>query len=307
MSSFPSNLPSQAFDPRVVNVTITLQGKNYVFDNTDPALAIYTTGLEVIGPSMSTCECRIYNLTKTLRNEIMSLGSPLLNRPPTAANFNQPLDTRPILTLSAGRQSTGTKQIFTGNIVTAEMTQPPDIGIVLRALTNYAATLYLLNSPLPNPSTLEAISSAIATQCNLALDYQGPDIQVDNYTFNGTLQSNIIKLNRIGGVHAWVDATKKVLHVKEADKNLKNLNFTLNSASGLVGIPQITEAGVVTRCMFNTALELGGGITIDSVMNPPANGTYGIAQLGYEIATRDQPFWNNLYCVNLAAYVGSFS
>ena len=62
-------------------------------------------------------------------------ASPLLGAPSNNPAFKYTqMATRPpvILNLKVGRASTGTSLLFTGNVMSCELTQPPDIGIALR-------------------------------------------------------------------------------------------------------------------------------------------------------------------------------
>ncbi|HZZ80040.1 MAG TPA: hypothetical protein VFE62_16120 [Gemmataceae bacterium] len=294
---------ASAFDPRIVQIELQLPGQTVTFDNQNPSLAIYASGSKFGTANMNTCECRIFNLTKQLRNQILTLASPLLAPPannPAAAlpNPRQPV----ILNLKVGRVSTGTFLLFTGNVITCEVTQPPDIGIVLRSLTNNYNMSLLLGLQQPAVSRLSEIAQVIAQNNGLFLDFEATDKNINNYSFTGSLQNNIVKLNQMGGVQAGVD--NQTLWVIDAGKARKNTGFTITDSSGMVGIPQVTEQGVTVRVMINSAIQIGGSVTINSTSNPAANGTFKVAKMDYEIASRDQPFWYTLLCSNLGVFQG---
>lgn len=294
--------PTAAFDQRIVEVDLILPTGTYTFSNQNPSLAIYTFGTKFGSANMNTCECRIFNLTRQLRNEILTLASPLLNRPANAPNTNQASGIRPILNLKVGRQSTGSFLLFTGTVITCEMTQPPDIGIVLRSLTNAVNTFFLYGINMPANTLLSEIAQSIALQNNLFLDFEATDRQIGNYSYTGSLQYNIQKLNEIGGIVAGVD--NQTLWVTNAGKARKNTGFTISESTGMVGIPQVTDQGVTVRSMINSAIQIGGSVTINSIMNPAANGTFQVVKMDYEVASRDQPFWYTLLCSNLAFFEG---
>jgi hypothetical protein len=294
---------SVAFDPRVVEVEIVLPtGETYTFANQNPSLAIYASGSKFCSANQNTCECRIFNLTRELRNAILTLASPLLappaNSPVAAANPRPPV----ILNLKVGRVSTGTFLLFTGNVIACEMTQPPDIGIVLRSLTNNYNTAIIENIQFPAITNLSGIAGAIAQKNGLFLDFEATDKQIGNYSYAGSLQQNVQKLNEMGGVQAGVD--NQTLYVINASSARKNTGFTISESTGMVGIPQVTAQGVTVRVMINSAIQIGGAVTIQSVMNPAANGTFKVAKIDYEIASRDQPFWYVLLCSNQGIFQG---
>lgn len=43
--------------------------------------------------------------------------------------------------------------------------------------------------------------------------------------------------------------------------------------------------------LFDNQTVLGGGINITSKLNPAANGAYTVFKLGFELASRDTPFY----------------
>jgi hypothetical protein len=291
---------ASAFDPRVVEIDLELPGQTYTFRNQDPSLSIYASGTKFGSASMNSCDCRIFNLTKQLRNEILTLASPLLAPPPNnpAAAPRKPV----VLSLKVGRVSTGTFLLFTGNVVTCEVTQPPDIGIVLRSLTNSYNMSLLLGLQQPAVTRLSEIAQAVAQSNGLFLDFEATDKNVGNYSFTGSLQNNVVRLNQMGGVQAGVD--NNTLWVINAGSARKNTGFTVTDSTGMVGIPQVTDQGVTVRVMIHPAIQVGGTVTIKSLTNPAANGTFKVAKMDYEIATRDQPFWYTLLCSNLGVFQG---
>jgi hypothetical protein len=296
---------SSAFDYRLVEVDIAIADQTYTFSGD---YFIYATGTKFGCATMNSCSLRIDNLTRELRNTILTLASPLLSPPannPAAANSNNPNRAPVVLTLSVGRQSTGKFLLFKGDVFSCEMTQPPDIGIVLRSLTNNYQTSLLANIQQPATTLLSEISQTIAIQMGLFLDFEATDKNIDNYSFTGSNQGNLDKLNQMGSIQAGVD--NDTLWVINAGTARKNTGFTISEASGMVGIPQVTDQGVTVKVMINSAILIGGQVTIQSIMNPAANGTFKVAKMDYEIASREQPFWYTLLCSNIGLFQGSTS
>ena len=121
--------------------------------------------------------------------------------------------------------------------------------------------------------------------------------------FDSVVSKNVDKLNQMGGVQAGVD--NGTLWVINAGAVRKNTGFTISDSTGMVGIPQVTSEGVTVRVMINSAILIGGEVTINSVTNPAANGTFKVMKMDYEIASRDQPFWYTLLCSNPLQYQGT--
>ena len=59
----------------------------------------------------------------------------------------------------------------------------------------------------------------------------------------------------------------------------------------MIGIPEFTEQGVKVKFLVDNQTKLGGGIEIRSVQYPATNGQYSIYKLGFQIASREQPFY----------------
>jgi hypothetical protein len=288
-----------AFDGRLIEVDIQLPtGETYTFNNANPALAIYACGSKFASAIMNSCECRIYNLTRQLRNTILTLASPLIIRPP-----GQPAKQPVLMTLKAGRQSYGTTTFYQGNVISCNVTQPPDIGITLRALANNFQMSIIGNFQFPANTLLSEISQQVAQAQGLTLDFEATDKQINNFSFTGAQNNLIQKLNEAGGVQAYED--NGVLVVLNSGSSRKGANITISESTGMVGIPQVTEQGVAVRVMFNPLIQLGGTVTINSLINPAANGQFKVLKIDYEIATRDQPFWMTLWCSNFAYGTGA--
>jgi hypothetical protein len=298
MSTMPNSGPPSAFDPRLIQIDIILPGgETYSFQD----LAIYATGTKFGNANQNSCECRIYNLTPQLRNQILTLASPLLSPPPNSpsAGPRKPV----VLNLKVGRQSSGTFLLFTGNVISCEVTQPPDIGIVLRSLTNNYNMSVMMGIEQPAITNLSDVCQAIALQNGLFLDFEATDKKIDNYSFTGSLQNHLARINQMGGIQAGAD--NNTLWVINAGSVRRNSGFLISEATGMVGIPQVTDQGVTVRGMINSAIIVGGSVTINSVTNPAANGTFKVAKIDYELATRDQPFWYTLLCSNIGIFQGT--
>lgn len=279
---------SSAFDKRLISVTIDFpDGTNQTFDQ---GFAIYAQGSLFGNALQSSCELRIYNLTRELRNYLITKASPLLKQ-------RTPIT----MSLNVGRESYGTFLLFIGNMISCEVTQPPDIGVVLRSLTNNYFTGAILSTQQPAITLLSQIAASVAASMKLTLAFFANDQQIDNHSFTAGATYGIDKLNQYG-VHAFVDKDGKTLVVLNPGQARPGSPFILNESTGMIGIPQVTDQGVNANMMIANGIRLGGNVTIQSVINPAANGTYVIRKLNFEVASRDQPFWYTLVTSNLAPY-----
>src|SRR4051812_502184 len=104
-------------DPRIVRVGIEVNGQLKIYEG----LAITATGTKYANANQNECEIKIANLDKETREFILTETSPF--------NRNK---TKKVLTLDAGRKSTGVSRVFVGNISKSSPSQPPDISITLK-------------------------------------------------------------------------------------------------------------------------------------------------------------------------------
>ncbi len=281
---------ADAFDPRIVQVSIVFPDETLVFEG----LSIYASGRKFLSALQNTCECRILNLTKEHRNYILSRTSPL-NRPRQLIQ----------MALRVGRQSYGTFTLFNGYITLSSATQPPDIGICLTSLTNNFEVGVILGDTQSSLTQLSAIAQNIAKNNNLTLDFQATDKQIENYSYNGSTAYQIKTLNQMGDIIASVD--NGVLTVVNAGAATNKGTRLISAATGMVGIPQFSQKGVIVKMMVDNTVQLGNRVTVQSETLPAANGDYIVQGIGFEVASRDQQFFYTLDCisVNNSLYAGT--
>src|SRR4051812_38984462 len=95
---------ASAFDPRLIEVDLQFPtGGSYTF-NQD--FAIHACGTRFTNATQSACELKLFNLTRDLRNTLITNSSPLGNR----RNL-------PNVNLKIGRQSYGTFLLYTGKVI----------------------------------------------------------------------------------------------------------------------------------------------------------------------------------------------
>jgi hypothetical protein len=280
---------SSAFDSRLIEVDIVLPDATLTFTQD---FAIYANGQKFFSTNAAVCECRIFNLTPSQRNQIITLASPL----------KQPR-TKVLMNVKVGRVSTGLSLLYTGQVILADVMQPPDIGIVLRSLANNFLTGQIENVQYAANSSITQIAEGTAKAGGWNLNNQCTSKTINNFGYTGTPLDGVEKLNQMGAIQACVD--NGTLIITDASKAVNGAAYVLNSSTGMVGIPQVTDQGVIVKMMINNTIQIGGSVTVQSTTNQAANGTYKIMQIEYEIASRDQPFWYTLVCSNLGLFNGT--
>lgn len=272
-----------AFDSRIVQVSILFPEGALLLEG----LSIYAIGQKFQGAAFNTCECRIYNLTKEQRNYILSRTSPL----------NNPRTPIPMV-LSVGRESYGTFELFSGYIQKSSTTQPPDIGITLVALTNSFLVGTLLSETQPATTQLRIIAQSIADNNGLILNFLATDKQINNYCTSGCAAYQVDDINKMGGIVAGVEGG--VLTVTDVGQPTNAGSRIISAATGMVGIPEFWENGVIVKMMIDNTVQLGNKITLQSMQVPAANGDYIVIAILYDVASRDQQFFYTLTCLSMS-------
>ena len=262
-------------DPRVVKVTIDVNGRPKTY--TSP-LFITVNGTKYGNALQNECEVVLANLDRETQDYILTETSPYnLNRTPK------------IVTVEAGRVSYGTALIFRGNVVVSSLTQPPDIGVILKCLTGNFIKGNVITRNQPGQATLSQISAQVAQDTGTVLNFQATNRNIANYSFGGLALKQVDVLGALGGINVFID--DDTLVVKNAFIPLTNSLRILSAQTGMVEIPQFTEQGVRVKFLLDNRTTLGGALRIISTQYPATNGDYVIYKLGFQIATRDTPFY----------------
>lgn len=267
------------FDPRILRVEIEFEGGSKVYEG---PMRIQVAGSKTVTATQNQATIAISNLTKEARDYIMT-------------NCNQALlmnyKVRRVR-ITAGRESFGTWKVFEGDIVSASLSQPPDVTITLRVATNAVDKSKWWSFVNTGAITLEKIVTEAAA--SLGLSYR-IDEKVDKakviprFTFNGPMTAIIIRIQELANVRAYVD--DDTLVVTNWDSGLSNTIVEVNQYSGMVGIPEMTEYGVKVKMLADRNIVLGGAMRLVSEMVPALNADYVITRLDYDLSTRDQAFY----------------
>lgn len=268
-------MPVQALDERIVKVTIEVNGQLKTYSS---PFAITINGTKYANALQNEAEITLENLDRTTQDYLLTETSPY--------NSNR---TPKTVIVEAGRVSYGTAVIYRGNIVTASVSQPPDIGVTLRCLTGNFVKGSVISRSQPGQTTLSQITAAIAQDQGTLHSFQATDKNIGNYQFSGATSDQIALLNTYGNINAFID--DNTLYVKDAMVPLTGVVRILNAETGMIGIPEFTEWGIKVKFFIDNRTALGGALQITSVQYPAVNGTYVIYKLSFQIASRDTPFY----------------
>jgi len=262
-------------DQRLLRVTIQVDGENRVYTE---ELNIHVEGSKTANDTQNECTVEIENLSRDVRNYILTETSPFnKNRTPKR------------LIVEAGRVSTGLSRLFVGEIISASPTQPPNIGLTMKAQTGAFQKGKLVARTGKAKENLSELSKKAAADIESTLEFEATDKTIANYSYSGAALGQIPELSRTGGVDVFQD--DETLVVKDAGKPRKDRVKIINADTGMIGIPEVTERGVKVQFLFDMDTHLGGAIDLKSELNPSLDGKYTIYKLDFELASRDTPFY----------------
>lgn len=286
---------TSAFDPRIVRVGIQIENDFLVFENVD----IRVQGQKFASPTQNVCNVKISNLTRAQRNYILTKATPI-------SSPNKPNITPIYVTVDVGRQSYGTFRLFEGECYASTVTHPPDIGIMLRSLTNSFALGVIEAVSFGAITPLQTIAQTIADKNGLILNYRVKENNksIANFSCTGAVGRLIEKLQLVGNIRAYVDNKTLIITDKAGFSN--DTTFNLSMETGMVGVPQATESGATAVMLIDPRIQIGGRVAIKSQINPAVNGdNYNVTQLTFDVANRDNPFFYTLLCSNWALAQGT--
>lgn len=263
-----------SFDPRIVQATINIDGQTTTYEN----MGIVSKGTKFANPLQNQAEIKIANIKKEEREFFLSACSPY--------NKNKVPKT---MTLNVGRQSTGTFQVFTGNITNCFPSEPPDIVLTFVSKANQFQKGNIISVSHPPIVQLSKIASDAAATLGLNSKFEAQDKSVANYGFTGNALGQLSQIQDCGDVAAFIDGNDLV--VKDVRVPLSGVNRILNAQSGMVGIPKTTEQGIRVSYFIDAQTKLGGGLEIQSSVYEAINGQYCIFKLGWDVAYRETPFY----------------
>lgn len=265
---------TDVIDQRVVRVSVEIDGKFQVYEGLD----IYARGQKTANPLQNTCEVTVTNLSRDTRNFLLTETSP----------FNASRRPKRLI-IEAGRVSTGVSRLFYGEITSATPSQPPDIGLTIKAQTGaYAKGTVMARSGTARQS-LSALAALVAGDLGVTLNFQATDRTIANYSFSGAALRQVDALATAGAVDVFVD--DQTLVVKDRAVPLAGRIRQLSKTSGMIGIPEVTEHGIKVRFLLDATTIVGGALEVKSDLNPAVNGQYTIYGLEFEVATRQEPFY----------------
>lgn len=262
-------------DQRILRIGVEVSGEIKWYES---PMGLSASGSKGATDTQNTCDVTITNLSRDVRNYILTETSPFnKNRTPKK------------LIVEAGRVSTGTARLFVGDITSSSPTQPPDIGLDIKAQTGAFKKGELVARSGEAKEKLSSLAGKIAKDIGANLIFEATDKFIANYAFNGASLRQINELAQTGMVDAYLD--DETLVVKEINKPRRNAVKVVDNTTGMIGIPEATERGVKVTILFDLETVLGGEMRLKSELNPALDGSYTIYKIDFDLTSRDTSFY----------------
>lgn len=269
-------------DLRRVRVGIEVKGRVNFYEG----LNIAVSGTKFTSPTQNEATIDIIGLNADTRDYILSVTSP----------YSEESGTKRVI-VEVGRVSTGLFVIYSGDIISAEISSPPDIKLTIKAKTNNANNYKIVTHSGNALQRLSEIARIVANNNGVGLTFEATNKNISNYSYGGAASRQVSDLQRAGNVKAFID--DGMLFVKDSSRALNQRRRILSAKSGMVGIPTATEKGLKVTYLVDGDSDLGGQLTIDSKMNKSLNGDYVIDQLTFDVTTHDDAFFYTAICSRL--------
>lgn len=263
----------QAFDPRLLRLSLEIDGQLYQYTG----LYITASGTKFANPLQNECTVKIANMQKRLRDYLLTETSP----------FNRPRR-RTKLILEAGRTSTGYFKVFEGDVVQSTPSQPPDITLTLKAQTGAWFKTQPVSVNYGAQVDFGTVAKQTAASMGLSLQNDATPKNIGNYSYTGSTLRQVDQIQEMGYT-AFID--DDTLYVTDRGQPVSGSSKTLSKSTGMIGLPELTEQGVKVRYLLDPVARIGSELTIESEINPAANGTYVIFKLGFDVSNRDTAFY----------------
>ncbi len=219
------------------------------------------------GWSNSTLDLRIWGLPLSVMNDLSTLGKPL---PATRNN---------VITVSPHSDDTGSTPTvaFIGVIqqAWAEMSDIPNNIFTVQATSGFFEQL----RPLPptsvqGPADVAQIMASLAKQMGMNFENSGVDVQSPTVYLSGTGKQQATQLMDTAKINMIFDSDGTLaIWPRGAVRDAKGNPILISPATGLVGYPSWTANGVAVKTLYNTNINYGAAIQVESDITP-ANGLW---------------------------------
>lgn len=266
-----------SFVKRLLSVTFILGGgKKFVESGQNTVklegLRMKTKCVKAGGPSMGTAQLQIYGMTKSIMNQLSTLGMLV-----TMVQRNSVI-------LEAGDAISGMGVVFQGTITAAwtDFSAAPDVCFHVEAHTGLAEAVAPA-APLSfkGGTDVAVIMSGLATKMGLAFENTGVNAKLPTSYYPGSARDQAKAVAQHAGINWVIDNGKLAIWPK--NKHRGGLAVLISPKTGLVGYPEYTAQGIKFSVLYNPSITFGGPIVMESDLKP-ACGTWSIFAMDHDLS-----------------------
>lgn len=190
--------------------------------------------------------------------------------------------------------------LFSGDILKAIPTMPPDIWLHCEALGGYYNNLITASFTMQGPILLEDVCATVANKLGVPFLNEASETvsthKIDNFCYTGGLTNAVKKINELGIGCVWVE--NEILHLADTDPVIpKNKGVRLlTEHSGLIGLPEPGPIGLDATMLLDPSVNLGDPIEVRSIRMPSINGVYYPYSLEHTGELRGNNWYTKLKC-----------
>ena len=242
------------------------------------------------GAILSEANISIANLKRSDIEYLTTYMSPYIN-PSVRKSIN----------VYAGYDTTGYGRIFTGDIYKALPSDVPDTWLNIEAKSLFYQNRVPVSYCVSNVTMQEA-GKSVANQLGLEFDWQADSQKrIDVFNFRGSKAQLIEKYNSFGDVIAFEDNGKLRVQNKTSKRKSGQIKL-ISKETGMIGIPEPDQFGVKVKCLLDPSLACGDWIKVKSECLKSVNGEYQIYTLDFDITSREQAYYCDIYAKNYGIY-----
>lgn len=190
--------------------------------------------------------------------------------------------------------------LFSGDILKAIPTVPPDIWLQCEALGGYYNNLITASFTLNGPISLADICQTVAAKLGVAfVNEASEDIanyKIDSFNHTGGITNAVKKINDLGIGCVWVDGETMYLADNEPKQDESKQVRLLTENSGLIGLPEPGPIGLNATMLLDPSIKLGEPIEVRSTRIPSINGLYWTYELEHTGELRGNEWYTKIKC-----------
>lgn len=237
----------------------------------------------------------------------------------TICSVEQALEERKTIIIRAG-YGEQKALIIEGDITSAVPTVPPDVWIECEVLNGFERKQTIISVSLKGEFNVQEATEAIAKELNLR---NGADCRIKNDSFGkrfyqrkmqnlsykGSQEGIIQELMNFysfeegdifNKVYAYIDNETLIVDYSNLDETEGNnrTHHIINKDTGMVGLPEISNAGTIANIttLLKPEIKAGDVIELESYMIPKANGQYNVIGITYTGDFRGNSWYSMFHC-----------